>query len=256
MDEDTKNNTLAGIGTLNERTLHAYLKAHYQPDRSKQEIKIGRYVADIADGSSITEIQTGSFSSLKAKLAAFLKAYDVTIVYPVAQIKRIIWVDPETGEAAPPRRSPKAASGMEIFRELIYIKPWLCTPNLKFRIVLLELDEYRFLNGWSRDRKKGSSRKDRVPAAILGEIVVDCTEDYANLLPASLPSLFTVAELMKCARISRRHAQCAVNVLMAVGAICRVGKDGRAYLYEKTALPSAGIRINPENAAKTEESMG
>lgn len=223
-----------GIGLLNERTLHAFLKVHYEPDTEKQEVRVGRYVADIFNEQGITEIQTGSFSKLKGKLAAFLKNYDVTVVYPVAQIKRIVWVDPETGETTQPRRSPKTGTGMEIFRELIYIKDFLKAPNLTLKIVLLELDEYRFLNGWSKDRKKGSVRKDRTPATILGELTVCSAAEYAALLPAALPSIFSVAELKKSAKISSRHAQCAVNVLTVVGAIERVGKRGRAFLYHKT----------------------
>ena len=36
-----------GIGTLSEKTLHAFLKNYYEPDVDKQEIPIDRYVADI-----------------------------------------------------------------------------------------------------------------------------------------------------------------------------------------------------------------
>ena len=42
-----------GIGTLGEKTLHAVLKNYYQPDNTKQEIKIGNFFADIADSGSI-----------------------------------------------------------------------------------------------------------------------------------------------------------------------------------------------------------
>jgi hypothetical protein len=226
---DIKNS--GGIGTLNEHSLHAFLKETYEPDSTKREIKIGRYVADIENGGKIIEIQTRGFFSLKKKLAFFLKEHDVTVVYPVAQIKRLFWVEPDTGEALPPRKSPKTGKPFEIFYELIHIKELLCEPRLSFKIVMLELDEYRNLDGWSRDRKKGSTRKDRVPISILDEVDIYKTEDYLKLLPVGLPGKFTVSELLKCGHMSRTLAQRAVSVLCEVGVIDCVGKSGRAYLY-------------------------
>jgi hypothetical protein len=226
---NTKNS--GGIGTLNEHSLHAFLKETYEPDSLKREIKIGRYVADIENSGKIIEIQTRGFFSLKKKLAFFLKDHDVTVVYPVAQIKRLFWVDPVIGETSPPRKSPKTGKPFEIFYELIHIKELLCEPRLSFKIVMLELDEYRNLDGWSRDRKKGSTRKDRVPISIFGEVDICKTEDYLKLMPDGLSEKFTVPELMKCGHMSRTLAQRAVTVLCAVGVINRVGKAGRAYLY-------------------------
>ena len=220
-----------GIGTLNEHALHAFLKEHYEPDVKNREVKIGRYVADIKNRSGIMEIQTRGFSSLQKKLEFFLTEYEVTVIYPVAQKKRLIWVDPVTGEATKPRRSPKTGAPCEIFYELYHIRKQLCLPDLRFKIVLLELDEYRFLDGWSHDRKKGSTRKDRVPLSILSEVDIGGVSDYKKLLPVGLPDCFTVADFMRCARASHTLAQRAVNVLCAVGVIKRSGKSGRAFLY-------------------------
>ena len=72
-----------GIGTLKEKTLHAVLKNFYEPDISCQEIKIGRFVADILHENQIIEIQTRSFNSMRKKLDNFLGLYPVTIVYPI-----------------------------------------------------------------------------------------------------------------------------------------------------------------------------
>ena len=60
-----------GIGTLGEKTLHAALKAYYEPDAESHEIKIGRYIADIVGENGIIEIQTQSFDKLRKKLEAF-----------------------------------------------------------------------------------------------------------------------------------------------------------------------------------------
>lgn len=77
-----------GIGTLGEKTLHAALKAYYEPDAESHEIKIGRYIADIVGENGIIEIQTRSFDKLRKKLEAFLSVAHVSVVYPVAAVKK------------------------------------------------------------------------------------------------------------------------------------------------------------------------
>ena len=61
-----------GIGTLSEKTLHAVLKQYFAPNINDQEIKIGRFVADIVGENGIIEIQTQGFDKLRDKLAEFL----------------------------------------------------------------------------------------------------------------------------------------------------------------------------------------
>ena len=46
-----------GIGTLQEKTVHAVLKEYYAPDTDMQEIPIDGYVADIYTGTEIIEIK-------------------------------------------------------------------------------------------------------------------------------------------------------------------------------------------------------
>ena len=60
-----------GIGTLGEKTLHAALKAYYEPDAESHEIKIGRYIADIVGENGIIEIQTQSFDKLRKNSRLF-----------------------------------------------------------------------------------------------------------------------------------------------------------------------------------------
>ena len=46
------------------------------------------------------------------------------------------------------------------FKELYKIRPFLKNENLRFRFALIDMEEYRLLNGWSKDKKKGSERYD------------------------------------------------------------------------------------------------
>lgn len=53
------------------KTLHAALKAYYEPDAESHEIKIGRYIADIVGENGIIEIQTQSFDKLRKNSRLF-----------------------------------------------------------------------------------------------------------------------------------------------------------------------------------------
>lgn len=91
------------------------LKNYYEPDVDKQEIPIEGYVADIFTGQEIIEIQSAGFGKMRDKLEAFLPEYPVTIVHPIAHIKRLIWIDQETGALSSPHRSPKKEEYMTPF---------------------------------------------------------------------------------------------------------------------------------------------
>ena len=220
-----------GIGTYSEKTVHAIFKNFYEPDEDKQEIPIDRYVADIFTGREIIEIQTRQFNRMRDKLAAFLPLYPVTIVYPIPREKWLIWIDEESGELSTRRKSPKKGNAYQAFIELYKIKMFLKDPNLKLKFVLVDMEEYRLLNGWSRDRKKGSTRYDRIPTDLVEEVDVERVEDYMQFVPAQLEGEFTVKEFAKAAHIPVKLAQTVVNILYHVGTVDRVGKQGNAYVY-------------------------
>lgn len=221
-----------GIGRLQEKTLHAVLKRYLEPDTSCHEIPVGRYVADIRNAGGIVEIQTGQFHRLKEKLAAFLELGPVTVIYPVAAVKWLIWVD-EDGSLSKPRKSPKRGLPAEVFREIYALRPYLSHPNFRLHVLLLELEEYRLKNGWGNGGKKGSVRYDRIPLMLLERVCVNQPADCALLLPEALPELFTAKELRKLGGISPLALSAALAVLTDAGVIERVGKRGKAYLYQK-----------------------
>lgn len=121
----------------------------------------------------------------------FLNIHPVTIVYPIPYIKWLRWINPQTGEISQPRKSPKRGSPYMIFPELYKIKSLLTIPNLRIKIVMLNMEEYRFLDGWSQDKKKGSTRCDRIPTDIIQELYIENSRDYNLLIPESLDEEFT-----------------------------------------------------------------
>ena len=221
-----------GIGTLGEKTLHSVLKRYLEPNTGAHEIPVGRYVADIKNERGIIEIQTRSFEKLRAKLEYFLEESTVTVVYPVPLVKRIIWID-EDGSLSSPRKSPKAAGFSEVLPELAKIKSHLLNKNLRVLILLLEIEEYRLLNGWSRDKKRGSVRYDRKPVALLDELLIESARDYDKLLPQGLPEEFTAKEFAKLVKLSSKKASFALGVLREVGAVEHTGSRGRAFVYRR-----------------------
>ena len=221
-----------GIGTLGEKTVHAVLKNYYAPDCSMHEIPIGNFVADIFTGTEIIEIQTRSFNVMRRKLDTFLREYPVTIVHPIPHIKWVSWIDEETGEASPKRKSPKKGNPYQAFVELYKIRPFLQNENLHFKFTLIDMDEYRLLNGWSRDKKRGSERFDRIPLEFVEEVRIDRREDYMQFVPFDLPEPFTSRQFAKCAKIPMRLANVVLLILTDLSIVKRVGKQGNCYLYE------------------------
>ncbi len=221
-----------GIGTLAEKSLHAILKNYYEPNEDRQEIPIENYVADIFADGEIIEIQTRQFDKMRGKLAAFLPLYPVTIVYPIPHEKWLIWIDEESGSLSKKRKSPRKGNPYLVFPELYKIKAYLKDPNLRLRLVLLDVEEYKLLNGWSKDRKKGASRYDRIPTELVREIELDCPQDFLQFVPFELEGAFTSKEFAAAARIPLSLAQTVLNILYHVEAVARVGKRGRLYLYE------------------------
>lgn len=219
------------IGELSEKTVHSVLKNYFEPNPCFQEVKIGRYYADICRGNEIIEIQTANFNRLREKLAAFLPDYQVTVVYPIPHIKYMIWVDENTGELSDRRKSPKKGSYYQVFPELYKIKPFLKNPGLKLCLVLFDTEEYRLLNGWSKNRKRGSSRFDRLPLGLHDQITLETTWDYLQFVPFELEQ-FTSEEYARTIHVPKHQAGVILNILNELNVVQRIGKKGNAYIYQ------------------------
>lgn len=221
-----------GIGTLSEKTVHAVLKNYYAPDTDTHEVPIENYVADIFTGDEIIEIQTRSFHLMRKKLDCFLNLYPVTIVHPIPRNKWINWVEEESGEISDKRKSPKKGTPYFVFPELYKIKPYLKDKNLRFRLALIDMEEYRLLNGWDKKKKKGSCRLDRIPKEFVEEIELNCTEDYMQFIPFGIQEPFDSKIFAKEAHIRIDLARTVLNILEYLEIVERIGKKGNSFLYQ------------------------
>lgn len=222
-----------GIGVLQEKPLHATLKWWLDSNPGHHEVTLpcGR-VADVFDGERVYEIQTGGFSPLRRKLETLLPEYPVTVVHPIPRRKYLSWIDPDTGETTPPRKSPKTGTFTEAGAQLIYLLPLLGHPNLTVTLVLMDMEEQRIADGWGRDGKRGSHRAVLLPLTLEDTLTLRCPADYGALIPAGLPVAFTAAQFGKAARLQGRKRSATLKVLLDRGVLSRE-KEGREYIYRR-----------------------
>lgn len=224
----------SGIGTLGEKSLHATIKQYLEQDPQNREVKIDRFVADICNEDGIFEVQTAGFEKLNAKLSAFLPNHKVTVVYPVPHIKWVCWVNPVTGQVSQRRKSTKTGQAYDILLEIYRIRPFLNDANFNIKILMLEVEEYRLQDGWSKDGKRGSHRMERMPIRLVEEKDFCKKEDFYTFVPQSLPDVFTLKEYGKAIKRSGRIVSRASYVLQDLAVIQKAGKQGNAFLYKRT----------------------
>ena len=160
-----------------------------------------------------------------------LISYKVTVVYPIAAVKHICWIDPGRGEVVSRKKSPKKGCIYDSLKELYYIRDMLGDPNLTVRLLLLEIDEYKLLDGWGKDRKNRATKYEKIPLRLISETDLCEKRDYMMLLPPCLPDRFTVKEFAGALHMRSKAAYAAVKVFTETGCIIHDGSVGRAAAY-------------------------
>ncbi len=222
-----------GIGTLGEKVLHAVLKSYYEPDKSFHEIKACGFVADIKREEEIIEIQTSSFDRLNKKLEKYLELYDVTVVFPIEYNKSIVWIDPETGAVVARNKSNKKGTPIDFLYEVSKIRRFINHKRLSFDLLFIDMDEYKLLDGYGRNRKNRCTKLYKMPLALHNIITVKSAEDIIKFLPPEITDgRFTFAEFERFTRIRDRRARYSLNALIEYGVVKAVDRSGKAIIYE------------------------
>ena len=227
----------SGVGTLGEKTLHSTIKRYLQPNEEYREVKIGRLVADIFDGENITEIQTRNFLALKKKLPRLTEVAPVRIVLPLPYLKWVCWIDNETGETSKKRKSPKCGRPHDGLYEISKIKEFLKDSRVSLSILMINMEEYRNLDGWGNGGKRGSSRHERIPLELVEEYNFSTPEDYKIFIPDGLGEEFTLKEFEKASKLNRNRARGGLDILRSLGLVEKVGTRGRENLYQLATSP-------------------
>lgn len=217
----------SGIGTLNEKCIHAALKNYFSNDYD-QEAKIGSFYADIVTENGIFEIQTRNFNKLNKKLEVMLSVCHVTVVYPYEKRTRVISVSDTNGEVLREGGFRSNNSLTDFFLELYRIKSFLTDPNLSICIAELDVERVNYVSDKTgRRRKRGAYTK--TPLALRREIYLEKPSDYFSLLPEDLPEEFTVKELQ--GYIKATDVKLMLEILLYLGVVDKVGKKGNAEVY-------------------------
>lgn len=226
-----------GIGTLGEKRMHVILKELFCADERFHEIPLEgtRFVADVRMGNEIIEIQTGALAPMKRKLEYYLTQTDctVTVVHPIAVRKWTVWINRETHEVSQKTRSTRVGHDVDLLAELFPLRSLLPSERLRFHLLYIETVDFRLLSARG-DRRRGTTRYERIPIALLGEEVFSSPADFARFLPDTLPSHFTVKDYSREAGVHGIDAYSAVRVLTSLGLLREGDKIGRAMGVERT----------------------
>jgi len=224
---------MTGIGELNEKSLHAALKARYARPGDEVEVELDGYVIDIVRTDTLIEIQTGNFSAIKAKLNALVPEHSLRLIYPIAKEKWILKLPQEPGGEIVRRKSPRRGRIEDVFWELVRIPHLLTHPNLTLEVAFIQEEEVRRYAGKHRWRRRGWETVERRLLDVMKVHIFRTQDDWAALLPAALPDPFTTQELADVLSINRRLAQKMAYSLRKADIIQLCGKRGKSNDYQR-----------------------
>jgi hypothetical protein len=219
------------IGTLNEGSLHAQLKAWYQRPGDLLEHPVDGYVVDLVHGDTLVEFQTGGFAPLRRKLDRLLDRHAVRLVVPIPLTRRIVRLSP-AGEILSARRSPRRGRPHDVFARLVSLPTLLAHPGFALELLLTQEEEHRRHEPGRAFRRRGWVVAGRSLVSVEQSLLLETPNDAAALLPV-LPDPFSTAELATAVGCERRLAQQMTYCLRALGAIEKDGCRGRAVLYRR-----------------------
>ena len=223
---------------MKESSLHLALKQAYAGKEGQTEVPVAGYLVDVVIGGLLIEVQTGSFSALRPKLADLLPDHPLRVVYPISAIKWIRKLEHPGAHSGTRRKSPRRGQFHDLFWELMRIPMHASHPNFSLEVLLIHEEELRIHDGAGSWRRKGWSISDRKLLEIVDRRLYRTPADYLEFLPASLPDLFTVRELQAAAGMPGHLARRMAYTLRKMDILPLAPRQGRAYLYR---YPNRGL---------------
>ncbi|MFW9956758.1 MAG: hypothetical protein ACFFCT_01690 [Candidatus Odinarchaeota archaeon] len=220
-----------GIGTLQERSLHAAIKKLYAGPETQVEVAIEGYVVDVVMEGLLIEIQTRNFTAIRDKLFTLMKNHRIRLVYPIPSEKWIVRQSPDGKKEISRRRSPKQLGISNLFEELVSIPTFLLHHNFSIEVILIREEEIRIQDGKGSWRRKGWNSADRKLVEVLERHLFNEPSDLLHLIPNTLERPFTSNELAEVSDIPKRIAQKMTYCMRKMGILKIVGKERNAYLY-------------------------
>ncbi len=207
------------IGTYSEKRIHRIFKRMVSDDAQNYEVRIGKFVADVAEDGVISEIQTGSFLPLAKKVKFYLENtnFQVRVIAPIVEYKTVIRADKQTGEIIRQKVSPKHERDMDVIAKMYALAEFANDKRFSLYVPHIKADEYRYSEA-RRYNRQGRYDSDLVPTSLLGVSEFHGKEDYLALFPQSLPCEFGVSDFATAAKLKGRavyrtlvfYTQCGV----------------------------------------------
>jgi hypothetical protein len=219
-----------------ETSLHRQLKVHYAGSGAVVEQRVGRYRIDVVAGRELIEIQLGSLTAIRDKIAELVREHRVRLVKPIIASKLLIKQHRAGGRIVSRRKSPKRGELLDLFEELVHFTRVFPHRRLTLEVPLLEIEEWRYPGHGRRRWRRSNDRQveDQRLVAIASVEQFRTAADLCRLLPKKLPRPFHTGHLADGLGKDRSIAQRMAYCLRHIGAIQSVGKQRGAWLYEVT----------------------
>jgi hypothetical protein len=220
-----------GIGTRNEKSLHAALKQWYARPGDQLEAKVGGFIIDIVRGDQLIEIQTQNLAAIQRKLQALLEHHPVRLVYPIAKEKWIGRTTRSGKKIIGRRKSPKVGQLSDLFGELVSIPELINRKNFALEVVLVQEEEIRRVDGRGSWRRRGQSIHDHKLLQVLETVTFEKREDMLRFLPGDLDQPFSNHDLAQRTGNSIYAVRQMTYCLKKMGVLEQVGKRGNTLLF-------------------------
>ena len=218
--------------------MHRSLKFQYRGNGGTTETTIetlvGDFVCDAKSGEGeIIEVQIGSFGPLKKKIKNLTQTGNVRIIHPIIVQKQIELFD-ENGLLLHRRKSPRKGNAWDLFKALLYAPELPLLKNLAIELAFVDIVEKRLDDGKGSWRRKGVSIADRHLSAWRHTVVLKKPKDYNQFVPFLTNEEFTVRDMALKANIKTALARKTLYVLVKMGLLECIGKQGKAHVYRRS----------------------
>ena len=106
--------------------------------------------------------------------------------------------------------------------------------NIRIRLICLEAEEYKYLDGWDKTKHKGATRVERIPTALLDDVCINSIREYRNFFPDALFGEFCALDFSKTIKRTPRYSYPILRLFLELGVIEHIRTDGRKFIYKKT----------------------
>lgn len=224
---------------MNEKPLHASLKAWYARPGDRFEVPVGGFVIDIVRGDRLLEIQTGSFAAIRSKLTKLVESHQVRLIYPIAREKWIVRLATDRAGLSARRRSPKRGRVEDLFWNMVSIAQLMSSANLSVEVLMIREEEARRYAGRRNWRRRGWVVTERRLLEVVDRRVFDKPADWLALLPEGFGP-FTAKDLAQAMDIRVELAQKMAYCLRGARLVTLIGRRGRGNLYAVAPVTASG----------------